>query len=52
MRREGGFADPAEPVNIVGVEAQAQKGVRFARKDELARFALTSPATIKEASAT
>jgi peptidoglycan/xylan/chitin deacetylase (PgdA/CDA1 family) len=32
--------------------AQTQKGVWFARKDELARFVLDSPATIREAEAT
>ena len=32
--------------------AQKQKGVWFARKDELARFVLTSPTTLKEPAAT
>ena len=47
----------ARPARVRIVEkfieyAQKQKGVWFARKDELARFVLTSPATIKEATAT
>ena len=33
-------------------QAQKQKGVWFARKDELARFVLDSPTTIREAEAT
>ena len=32
--------------------AQREKGVWFARKDELARFVLDSPTTIREAEAT
>ncbi|HWG06651.1 MAG TPA: polysaccharide deacetylase family protein [Beijerinckiaceae bacterium] len=47
----------ARPARVRIVEAfiarvQAQKGVWFARKDELARFVLDSPATIREAEAT
>jgi peptidoglycan/xylan/chitin deacetylase (PgdA/CDA1 family) len=47
----------ARPARVRIVEkfierAQARKGVWFARKDELARFVLTSPLTIKEAEAT
>ena len=47
----------ARPARVRIVEkfierAQSRKGVWFARKDELARFVLTSPATIKEAEAT
>jgi len=47
----------ARPARVRIVEkfiehAQSQKGVWFARKDELARFVLTSPLTIKEAEAT
>jgi peptidoglycan/xylan/chitin deacetylase (PgdA/CDA1 family) len=47
----------ARPARVRIVEkfierAQKHKGVWFARKDELARFVLTSPATIKEPVAT
>jgi len=47
----------ARPARVRIVEAfiarvQTQKGVWFARKDELARFVLDSPATIREAEAT
>jgi peptidoglycan/xylan/chitin deacetylase (PgdA/CDA1 family) len=47
----------ARPARVRIVEkfieyAQSHKGVWFARKDELARFVLTSPLTIKEAEAT
>ncbi len=47
----------ARPARVRIVEkfierAQSRQGVWFARKDELARFVLTSPLTIKEAEAT
>ena len=47
----------ARPARVRIVEAfiaraQTQKGVWFARKDELARFVLDSPMTIREAEAT
>jgi peptidoglycan/xylan/chitin deacetylase (PgdA/CDA1 family) len=47
----------ARPARVRIVEkfieyAQSHQGVWFARKDELARFVLTSPATIKEPEAT
>jgi peptidoglycan/xylan/chitin deacetylase (PgdA/CDA1 family) len=47
----------ARPARVKIVEdfiarAQTQKGVWFARKDELARFVLDSPTTIREAEAT
>jgi len=47
----------ARPARVRIVEAfiarvQTQKGVWFTRKDELARFVLDSPATIREAEAT
>jgi peptidoglycan/xylan/chitin deacetylase (PgdA/CDA1 family) len=47
----------ARPARVRIVEAfiarvQAQKGVWFARKDELARFVLDSPTTIRETEAT
>lgn len=47
----------ARPARVRIVEAfiaraQREKGVWFARKDELARFVLDSPTTIREAEAT